>query len=135
LPIARRMLRDIHQRAKLNRYLFSPLSPLRDAMFYTNSPRAEASRVECTDWHKLAVEGDPVIVSFLKGDDKRYMMITNRNPGRRGRVVVEMQAGWQALEVYKLDGITETPVDASFHVGLEPGDGRLFRFERSVEAP
>jgi hypothetical protein len=44
------------------------------------------------------IEGDPVIVSFLKGNDKRYMMIVNRNPGKRGRVVVEMQKGWKGLE-------------------------------------
>lgn len=25
----------------------------------------------------------------------------------------------------------ETPVNDSFHVGLEPGDGRLFRFEKA----
>jgi hypothetical protein len=52
---------------------------------------------------------------------------------RVGRVVVEMQAGWKAVEVYKLDGTTETRVASPFHVGLEPGDGRLFRFERTGE--
>jgi hypothetical protein len=79
------------------------------------------------------IDGDPVIIGFLKGDGKRYMMIVNRNPARRGRVVVEMQNGWKALEVYKRDGKTETPLQSSFHVGLEPGDGRLFRFEETVE--
>jgi len=32
------------------RPLFSPLRPLWGAIFYINSSRAEASRVECTDW-------------------------------------------------------------------------------------
>ena len=75
------------------------------------------------------IDGDPAIIGFLKGNGKRYMMIVNRNPARRGRVVVELQNRWQAVEVHKLDGATETPVESSFHVGLEPGDGRLFRFE------
>ena len=83
------------------------------------------------------IEGDPVIIGFLKGEGgeatRRYAMIVNRNPARRGRVVVEMQNGWQAVEVYKLDGATETPLDPTFHVGLEPGDGRLFRFARHEE--
>lgn len=78
------------------------------------------------------IEGDPVIVGFLKGDDKRYMLIVNRNPGRRGRVVVQMRTGWQALEVNKRVSTRETAVGTNFHVGLEPGDGRLFRFEKKA---
>ncbi len=78
-----------------------------------------------------SIEGDPVIIGFLKGNGKRYMIIVNRNPARRGRVEVKMQNGWTTHEVNKLDGKIETPVNTSFHVGLEAGDGRLFRFEKS----
>jgi hypothetical protein len=75
------------------------------------------------------VDGDPVILGFLKGEGKRYVMVVNRNPGIRGRVVIKLQNGWKAHEINKRDSRRETPVQESFHVGLEPGDGRLFRLE------
>lgn len=81
------------------------------------------------------VDGDPVILGFLKGNGKRYLMVVNRNPGRRGRVVITMQEGWQAFEVNKRKPSRETDVNRSFHVGLEPGDGRLFRFEKVSKRP
>lgn len=79
------------------------------------------------------IDGDPIIIGFLKGESGRYAMIVNRNPARQGRVKVELQAGWTAVEIDERDGVTETPLESSFHVGLEPGDGRLFRFERTAE--
>lgn len=74
------------------------------------------------------LDGDPVIISFLKGETGRYAMIVNRNPVRRGRVQVETQNGWTAVEISKRDGTTETPLKSVFSLDLEPGDGRLFRF-------
>jgi hypothetical protein len=65
----------------------------------------------------------------MKGNGKRYLMVVNRNPGCRGRVVITMQNGWKAFEVNKRKPSRETEVSQAFHVGLEPGDGRLFRFE------
>lgn len=87
------------------------------------------------------IEGDPVIVGFLHGAGvtgeprgrllsprrSRYAMIVNRNPPRRGRVVVELQNGWSAVEISKHDGSSERPVASPFTVDLEPGDGRLYR--------
>jgi len=85
--------------------------------------------------HTIArVDGDPVIIGFLKGNGKRYAMIVNRNPARRGRVVVEVQKGWSAVEISKRDGRTERPLTPKFNVELEPGDGRLFRLEKAEKA-
>jgi len=96
-----------------------------------NAVRGTSDSSHCTI---ARVEGDPVIIGFLKGDGKRYAMIVNRNPARRGRVVVEVRQGWRALEVYKRDGRTETSQRPVFNVDLEPGDGRLFRLEKAQKA-
>jgi hypothetical protein len=42
------------------RPLFSPLSPLRDAISFISSSRAEASRVECTDWYNFLFDSHPI---------------------------------------------------------------------------
>ena len=81
--------------------------------------------------------GDPVIVSFLKGKDKGYMMLVNRNPGRSGRVEIEIETGWRPIEILKQNGAESAPLAASFCVDLEPGDGRLFRLDQTapISAP
>lgn len=47
--------------------------------------------------------------------------------------------GWAKMPTLRAvvsmsSGATETPVNSSFHVGLEPGDGRLFRFETGLNS-
>jgi hypothetical protein len=73
------------------------------------------------------LKGDPVIVSFLRGNDKNYMMVVNRNPGRPGRVEIELEAGWRPVEILRENGAESAQLVPSFRVDLEPGDGRLFR--------
>ena len=79
------------------------------------------------------IDGDPIIISFLKGESGLYAKIVNRNPARQGQINVELQAGWNALEISKEDGKTERSLDTIFDVVLESGDGRLFRLERTAE--
>lgn len=76
------------------------------------------------------IDGDPAIIGFLRNKTERYFMIVNRNPARKGKIKVEMQPGWSLFEVEKSEGKIEKSVPTNINIELEPGDGRLFRFEK-----
>lgn len=77
------------------------------------------------------IDGDPIIIGFLKGESGRYAMIVNRNPGRKGQVKVSLQKGWSAAEISKDDGKTELALESEFDLACEPGDARLLRIWQS----
>jgi len=75
-----------------------------------------------------ALSGDPCIVSFLRGEDgQRHIMFVNRNPAKAGRILAELEDGWQAGQLEASNG-TECGLDGPrIRIDLEPGDGMLFR--------
>jgi len=76
----------------------------------------------------MRVEGDPVILSFLRGaGDERFLLVVNRHPVRAARLEIELERDRRATEIFKTVGGSPKTWGPVVPVALEPGDGRLFR--------